>query len=115
MHLDTKLSILIREDTIPKVDVFLLAPSQLIRMPKSVCSCSSSSVQRVGPPDTPPATERWACGRLDAETKIDAKIAILRVAALYSAIGEISVADQRYSAVPACLSKVQPWCCRGTG
>ena len=64
MHLDSKLSILIGEDIIAEIDVFLLAPSQLIRMPHSVCSCNSRSVQRVGPPDTPPATKRGACGRL---------------------------------------------------
>ena len=82
MHLDSKLSILIREDIIAEIDVFLLAPSQLIRMSHSVCSCSSRSVQQVILPDTPPATKRGACGRLDAETKIDAKIAIFCVAAL---------------------------------
>ena len=82
MHLDSKLSILIREDIIAEIDVFLLAPSQLIRMSHSVCSCSSRSVPQVILPDTPAATKRGACGRLDAETKIDAKITIFCVAAL---------------------------------
>ena len=80
MHLDSKLSILTREDITAEIDVSLLA--QLIRMPHSVCSCNSRSVQRVGPPDTPPATKRGACGRLDAETQHGAKIVIFRVAAL---------------------------------
>ena len=82
VHLDSKLSILIRQDIIMKIDVLMLAAGQLIRMSHSVCSCSSRSVRQVILPDTPPATERGARGRLDAESKIDAKIAILCVPAL---------------------------------
>ena len=81
-HLDSKLSILIRQDSIMKIDVLMLAAGQMIRLSHSVSSCSSRSVRQVILPDTPPATERGARGRLDAESKIDAKIAIFCVAAL---------------------------------
>jgi len=51
MHLDSKLSILIRQDIIIKIDVLMLASGQLIRMSHSVCSCSSRSVQQAILPD----------------------------------------------------------------
>ena len=55
-------------------------------------------------PDTPPATERGACGRLIAETPTNAKIILLLVAAslpregspaLYFNLGDLEVTKQR--------------------